>query len=455
VPGNVPGLALARPNRYKRRMGKILERIFRLSELGTTAGRELVAGATTFVTMSYIIVVNPKILEAAGIPFGPGMVATILAAFLGSLAMGLYANRPFAVAPYMGENAFVAFTVVKVLGYDWRTALGATFIGGVLFLVLTILGAREWLIRSLPEGLKRSFAMGIGLFLTFIGLSTTGIVTLGVPGAPVQAGSFHDPKVLLAAAGFFITVGLMAWRVRGAIILGILIVTGLSFVFGVAAPPARLVSEPPSIAPVLLALNVPAAFAWGLFSVILTIFVMAFVDTMGSIYAVSYRADLLDERGDLPDIHRPLLVDALATVVAAALGTTTSGIFIESATGIEEGGRSGLTAVVVACLFLSALFIEPFLTSVPACAYGPSLIVVGLLMMTAIREIDFTDLSETVPAFLTIVLMSFTYNIGIGMTAGFVAYPLMKLVTGRVREVAPGLWVLAGLSALFFVFYPH
>lgn len=436
-------------------MPGMLERVFKLSSLGTTVGRECVAGATTFVTMSYIIVVNPKILEAAGIPFGPGMVATILAAFLGSLAMGLYANRPFAVATYMGENAFVAFTVVKVLGYDWQTALGATFIGGVVFLVITLLGAREWLIRSLPESLKRSFAMGIGLFLTFIGLSCTGIVTLGVPGAPVAAGNFHSPAVLLAAGGFFLTTTLMAWRVRGAIILSILAITGLSFLLGVAEPPARLISAPPSIGPVLLALNVPAAFTWGLFSVILTIFVMAFVDTMGSIYAVSYRAGLLDERGDLPDIHRPLLVDALATVAAAVLGTTTTGIFIESATGIEEGGRSGLTAVVAALLFLSALFLEPFFTSVPPCAYGPALIVVGLLMMTSIREIDFTDISETVPAFLTIVLMSFTYNIGIGMTAGFASYPLMKLVTGRVREVAPGLWVLAGLSALFFVFYPH
>lgn len=433
----------------------MIKEFFKLEELGTNVRQELVAGVTTFVTMAYIIVVNPKILEAAGIPFGPSMVATIISAFFGTLLMGIYAKRPFAIAPYMGENAFVAFTVVKVLGYSWQTAIGAIFIGGVLFTILTVLKMRSWLANSIPEGLKIGFAVGIGLFLTFIGLNETGIVTLGVPGAPVHVGDFHEPSVLLGIFGFLLIGMLMIRGVRGAILIGIVSVTFLSFLLNVTAMPERWISMPPDIRPIFLKLDVFGALQWGFFAVILTVFVMDFVDTMGTLIGVSYKAGFLDEKGNLPEIEKPMLCDALTTVVGALLGTTTTGTYIESATGIQAGGKSGLTSVFTAFLFLAALFFAPFFGAIPACAYGPALIVVGILMLSPIVRVKFDDLTEVFPVFCIIALMSFTYNLGIGMTAGFVVYPLLKALSGRLREIPLGLWVLAALSLLFFVFYPY
>ncbi|HID10848.1 MAG TPA: NCS2 family permease [Candidatus Latescibacteria bacterium] len=429
--------------------------MFRLREAGTDVYTEFLAGATTFLTMAYIIIVNPAILQAAGIPKGPSMVATILSAAFGTLIMGFYANRPFAIAPYMGENAFIAYTVVKVLGYSWQTALGAIFIGGVLFTVLTILRVRTWLVEAIPQSLKYSFAVGIGLFLTFIGLNDASIVRLGVPGAPVKVGDLGSPAALLAVLGFVLMAALLVRRVRGAILISILSVTALSFLLGVTKSPESLVGLPPSLSPIFLKLDILGALTWGFFAVILTVFVMDFVDTMGTLVGLSARAGLLDEKGNLPQIERPMLADALATVVGALLGTTTTGTYIESAAGIEAGGRTGLTAVVVAVLFLLALFFAPLFTSVPPHAYGPALAMVGLMMLEPIRRIDFSDYTELVPAFAVVALMSFTYNLGVGMTAGFVLYPLLKTLAGRAREVPAGAWVLGGLSLLFYVFYPY
>ena len=429
--------------------------MFRLRESGTDVRTEVIAGVTTFMTMAYILIVNPAILEAAGIPKGPSMVATILAAAFGTLVMGLYANRPFAIAPYMGENAFIAYTVVKVLGYSWQTALGAIFIGGLLFTLLTVLKVRSWLVQAIPESLKYSFAVGIGLFLTFIGLNDAGIVSLGVPEAPVKMGHVTSAPVLLAIFGFVLIGVLMVRRVRGAILLGILGTTVLSFVTGVVELPEAWVSLPPSLSPIFLKLDILGALTWGFFAVILTVFVMDFVDTMGTLIGVSARAGLLDEHGNLPQVERPMLADALATVFGALVGTTTTGTYIESAAGIEEGGKTGLTAVVTAFLFLLALFFAPFFTAIPPLAYGPALIIVGLLMLSPITKIPFDDYTELIPAFSVIVLMSFTYNIGVGMTGGFVLYPLFKVISGRYREVHAGSWVLCALSVLFFVFYPY
>ena len=429
--------------------------MFRLREHGTDTKTEVLAGVTTFLTMAYIIIVNPAILQAAGIPKGPSMVATILSAAFGTLVMGFYANRPFAIAPYMGENAFIAYTVVKILGYSWQTALGAIFIGGLLFTVLTVLRVRTWLVEAIPQSLKYSFAVGIGLFLTFIGLNDSGIVRLGVPGAPVKVGDLGSPSALLAVLGFVLMAALLVKRVRAAILISILSVTALSFVLGVTKAPESLVSLPPSLSPIFLKLDVLGALTWGFFAVILTVFVMDFVDTMGTLIGLSARAGLLDERGNLPQIERPMLADALATVVGALLGTTTTGTYIESAAGIEAGGRTGLTAVVVALLFLLSLFFAPLFTSVPPHAYGPALIMVGLMMLEPIRRIDFSDYTELVPAFAVVALMSFTYNLGVGMTAGFVLYPLLKTLAGRAKEVPAGAWVLGGLSLLFYIFYPY
>jgi len=429
--------------------------MFRLREHGTDLRTEVLAGATTFLTMAYIIIVNPAILQVAGIPKGPSMVATILSAAFGTLVMGFYANRPFAIAPYMGENAFIAYTVVKVLGYSWQTALGAIFIGGLLFTILTVLKVRTWLVEAIPQSLKYSFAVGIGLFLTFIGLNDAGIVRLGVPGAPVKVGDLGSPAALLAVLGFVLMAALLVKKVRAAILISILSVTTLSFILGITKAPESLVSIPPSLSPIFLKLDVLGALTWGFFAVILTVFVMDFVDTMGTLIGLSARAGLLDGRGNLPQVERPMLADALATVVGALLGTTTTGTYIESAAGIEAGGRTGLTAVVVALLFLLSLFFAPLFTSVPPHAYGPALIMVGLMMLEPIRRIDFSDYTELVPAFAVVALMSFTYNLGVGMTAGFVLYPLLKTLAGRTEEVPAGAWVLGGLSLSFYIFYPY
>jgi len=433
----------------------MFEKIFKLKEHGTNAKTEVIAGLTTFMTMAYIVIVNPAILEAAGIPRGPSMVATILSAFFGTLLMGFYAKRPFAIAPYMGENAFVAYTVVRILGYSWQTALGAIFIGGVLFTIITILKLRSWLANAIPVGLKYSFAVGIGLFLAFIGLNDGGIVRMGVPGAPVQVGNIRSPAVLLTIVGILIIGILMVRKVKGSILIGILGTTVLAFIFGIAKPPSQWVSLPPSLSPIFLKLDIIGALSWGFFAVILTVFVMDFVDTMGTLIGVSARANFLDENGNLPEIEKPMLADALATVFGALIGTTTTGTYIESAAGVEEGGRTGLTAVVTALLFLICLFFAPLFTSIPSQAYGAALVIVGMLMISTVTKIDFKDYTELIPAFFVITLMSFTFNLGIGITAGFVLYPIFKLIAGKWKDIHPGLWVLFVLSVLFYIFYPY
>jgi AGZA family xanthine/uracil permease-like MFS transporter len=420
----------------------------------TTYRRETLAGFTTFVTMAYIIIVNPAILEVAGIPRGPSTTATILATVFGTFIMGIYAKRPFAIAPYMGENAFVSFTVVKALGFTWQEALGAVFIAGIAFTVLTVLKIRSWLADAIPTSLKYSFAVGIGMFITFIGLNETGIVSLGVPGAPVRLGNLAQPSVILALCGLLLTVLLMLRKVRGALIIGILATTLLSFLFGITKVPDAIVSLPPSPAPIFLQLDLSGALTPRFLPVVLTIFVMAFADTIGTLIGLSARAELLDENGNLPEIEKPMLADALATTVAPLLGTTTTGAYVESAAGIEEGGRTGFASLVTAGLFLLALFFAPLFTAVPSHAYGVALILIGSFMIAPLTRIVFDDPTELLPAFLTIVLISFTYNIGVGITAGLVVWPLFKTLTGRMKEVPAGAWILALISLSFFIFYP-
>jgi len=405
--------------------------------------------------MAYIIVVNPAILEAAGIPFGPSMVATIISAAFGTLLMGLYAKRPFAIAPYMGENAFVAYTVVGVLGYSWQTALGAVFISGVLFTILTLTGARATMSRAIPLNLKASFAAGIGLFITFVGLVNANIVVLGAPGAPVHIGNLADKSVLLAVFGTILITFFLIRKTKGSLLLGILITAFIGFVIGVGQPPEAIVSAPPSLSPILMQLDVSGALTWGFFSVILTMFTMDFLDTIGSLIGVSARAGFLDKEGNLPDIGKPMLADALASVVASMAGTTTTGTFIESAAGVEEGGRTGLTAVVVGLLFLVGLFFSPLFSAIPMAATAPAMIIVGAFMLAPISTIDWSDYSEVIPAFAVIVLMSFTFNVGVGLCGGFVLYPLCKVFKGQARTIQPAAWVLFALCLLFFIFFPY
>lgn len=431
-----------------------MQNFFEFKRHTTGYRQETLAGLTTFLTMAYIIIVNPAILENAGIPRGASVTATILTAVIGTTIMALWARRPFAIAPYMGENAFIAFVVVKTMGYTWQEALGAVFIAGVLFVLLTVFKIRSWLAEAIPVSLKASFAVGIGLFLTFIGLNETGMVTMGVPGAPVRLGNVAQPSVLLAVFGFILVVVLMARRVRGALVIGIIATTAASAVSGITPLPSSIVSLPPSLKPVLFELDIAGALSPRLFPVVMVIFIMAFLDTIGTLIGLSMRADLLDENGNLPEIERPMLADALATMVAPLLGTSTTGAYIESAAGIEEGGRTGFSALVVAALFALSLFFAPLFTMVPPHAYGIALIVIGGFMIKPIVHINFDDLTELIPAFLTIVLMVFTYNIGVGMTSGIIAFVMLKLCTGRAEEVKAGVWVLALLSISFFVLLP-
>lgn len=427
---------------------------FEFTKHKTSYRQETLAGVTTFLTMAYIIIVNPAILENAGIPRGPSVTATILAAVIGTTIMALWARRPFAIAPYMSENAFIAFVVVKVMGYTWQVALGAVFIAGALFTLLTVLKIRSWLAESIPMSLKASFAVGIGLFLTFIGLNEIGLVVLGVPGAPVRLGNLAQPSLLLAVAGFMLVVVLMARRVHGALVIGIIATTIGSILLGITPLPTSMVSLPPSLEPILFKLDIAGALTPQFFPVVMVIFIMAFLDTIGTLIGLSMRADLLDEQGNLPEIERPMLADALATMAAPLLGTSTTGAYIESAAGIEEGGRTGFSALVVALLFAMSLFFAPLFTIVPPHAYGIALVVIGSFMIKPITQINFDDLTELIPAFLTVVLMIFTYNIGVGMTSGMITYVLLKVCTGRGSEVKAGMWVLALLSVSLFVFMP-
>ncbi len=428
---------------------------FNFDRHNTGYRQETVAGITTFFTLSYIIIVNPAILAAAGIPKGASMTATILTAIFGTLLMGVYAKRPFAVAPYMGENAFIAYTVVQTLGYSWQTAMAAIFISGILFTLITLGGLRQWLAEAIPSSLKHSFSVGIGLFLAFLGLNDMGIVTLGVPGAPVQLANIAKLPVLLSLGGLLITAILLIRKVTGALLAGMAITTTAFLVTGLVPLPAAIFSMPPSIEPIFMKINIQGALTWGFAGVIISVLVMDFVDTMGTLFGLSSRANLLDEKDNLPDIEKPMLVDALSTIAASLFGTTTAGVYIESAAGIEQGGKTGFTAIVVAALFALALFFSPLLTIVPPFAYGPAMVVVGMFMMQSVTKMDFSDYSELLPAFLTIVLMIFTFNIGVGITAGFIAYVLLKLFTGKVSHVRAGMWILALLSLTFYVFYPY
>jgi AGZA family xanthine/uracil permease-like MFS transporter len=434
---------------------KWLDLWFAVERHGSTPSREVIAGLTTFTTMSYIVVVNPAILANAGIPEGPSFVATALIAAAGCFLMAFYANRPFAIAPYMGENAFIAFTVCKGLGIPWQTALAAIFVAGVLFVLMTVFRLRQWIVEAVPQSLRYSFAVGIGLFLTFIGLNETGLVRLGVPGAPVRAGDMTSHPALVAMFGFVLISILVIRKFPGAILAGIVVTSLIAFAVRVAPSPGHIFSLPPAVSPIVWRLDFRGVFTWKAFPVVLTIFIMAFVDTMGTLIGLSARAGFLDENGHLPQIERPMLVDAICTCLAPSIGTTTAGAYVESATGIEAGGRTGLTVLVTGACFLLTLFFAPFVAAIPAQAYGPALIVVGLFMLSPIVQIDFEDYTESIPAFAVVVLMAFTFNIAIGISAGFVLYPVCKMVAGHARSIRPGLWVLTSLSLLFFAFYPY
>jgi AGZA family xanthine/uracil permease-like MFS transporter len=434
--------------------------MFAIEERGSTVRAEVIGGVTTFVSMAYIIVVNPAILAFAGIPAGPSTVATIVIAAFGTLLMGLYANRPIAVAPYMGENAFIAFGLAA-FGITWQQRLGAVFISGVIFLLITLIGIRTWLAKAVSPSMKHSFAAGIGLFLTFIGLYESGIVK-AAQAVPVQLGDIRSTPVLLAVFGFVLTAALLYGRVPGAILIGIFMTSVVGALLGVGKLPERLTALPfigaYDLSPIAFQLEVRSVLRLSFLPILLTLFLMSLLDTLGTLVGLGAAAGMLDERGDFPEIEKPMLVDAVTCVAAGLVGTSTSGAYIESSTGIREGARTGFASVVTASLFALSLFFIPIFEPMQAMryAYAPALLIVGMLMLGAIAKIDFDDLTELVPAFTTVVVMVFTFNIANGLTAGLVLYPIMKVLAGRVREVRAGGVVLAVLCALYYAFgVPH
>jgi AGZA family xanthine/uracil permease-like MFS transporter len=309
--------------------------------------------------------------------------------------------------------------------------------------------------EAVPENLKYSFSVGLGLFIAFVGLVNCKIVKIGTETAPVHVGSLNSPEVILAIFGFILIAAMTVRGINGAILTGIIVTSVIGFITGIVTAPEAIISMPPDISPVFLQLDILGVFSWGFFAVVLTIFTMSFLDTMAGLIGVSEQAGFLDEQGNLPEIEKPFLADAVSNILAPIFGTTTSGAFMESATGVLAGGRTGLTAVVVALLFALGLFFSPVLAAIPAAATGPAMIMVGLLMMQPIKKMNFSEYSELIPAVAVIILMSFTYNIGVGLCSGFVLYPLFKVVSGKRKEVTAATWVLFALCLTFFVFYPY
>jgi AGZA family xanthine/uracil permease-like MFS transporter len=434
--------------------------MFDLNANATTPRVEITAGISTFLAVAYIIVVNPAILRAAGLPVGASTVATICVAALGTLLMGLYANRPIAVAPYMGENAFIAYGLAA-LGVSWQQRLGAVFVGGIVLLIISLAGLRAWLADAISPSLKYSFAVGIGLFLAFIGLTETGIVVAGT-GVPVKIGDLRSAEVLLAVMGFIVIMALLQRRVRGAILIGMVATAVAGVALGLGHAPRALTAMPfvgdYSLAPIALHLDIAGVLKLSFLPILLTLFLMSFLDTLGTLVGVGAAGGMLDARGNFPGIEKPMAVDAASCMISGLLGTSTSGAYIESAVGIREGARTGLAAVTTALLFALSLFFIPLIEPLQQLrfAYGPALIAVGALMLESVRGIEFDDVTELVPAFATIVMMAFTYNIANGLTAGLVLHPLMKVLAGRGREVRGGSIVLAGLCLIYYAFgVPH
>lgn len=429
----------------------MLERYFKLAEHGTTVRTEVLAGVTTFLTMAYIIFVNPQILSSTGMDAGAVFVATCLAAALGTIVMAFVANWPVAMAPGMGLNAFFAFTVVAAMGFTWQQALGAVFISGVIFLVLTLTGVRQWLVDGIPQSLRSAIVVGIGMFLALIGLNSAGIV-VGNPATMVGLGDLTSPPALLAFLGLVIMAGLDALKIRGAILIGILVVTVLSMVLGLNAF-GGIVSMPPSLLPTFFQMDILGALSFGFVQVILVFVLVEVFDATGTLIGVSKRAGLL-EPGKPNRLGKALLADSTAIIGGSMLGTSSTTAYIESASGVQAGGRTGLTAAVVAVLFLAALFFAPLAGAVPAYATAPALIYVACLMMREFREIEWDDVTEATPAALTALSMPFTYSIANGLALGFISYVVLKAVSGQYKVVHAATWLVAALFALKFTFFP-
>lgn len=429
----------------------LMERLFKLREHQTDVRTELLAGVTTFLTMAYIIFVNPSILGDAGMPKDAVFVATCLAAAIGTMIMGLYANYPIAMAPGMGLNAYFAYTVVKGMGFTWEAALGAVFISGCLFLLVTLFRIREWIVNGIPQAIRVAITAGIGLFLAIIALKNAGIIVAS-PATMVTLGDLHQVPPVLAIIGFFAIVAMDRMKIKGAILIGILLTTVLSFLVG-GNTFHGIVSTPPPIDPTLFKLDISTALSIGILNVVLVFFLVELFDATGTLMGVASRAGLL-KAGKMDRLNKALMADSTAIMAGSFLGTSSTTAYIESASGVQAGGRTGLTAVTVALLFLACLFIAPLAGTVPAYATAPALLYVSCLMLRELVEIDWSDATEVVPAVLTALGMPFTYSIANGVAFGFISYAVLKLLTGRAKDVPVMVWIIAAIFVFKFYYLP-
>ena len=440
--------------REKTVLRHIASRLFHLDRHGTNIKTEFTAGVATFMAMAYIIFVNPAMLADAGMPREAAFAATVWAAAITSIFMGVWANMPVALAPGMGINAFFAYTVVNGMGLPWQTALGAVFISGVVFFLLSVTRLREHIIQAVPINLKLAISVGIGMFIAFIGLRGAGII-VDDPATFVAFGDMTNPTTLLAITGLLVTGSLMALQIHGAILLGILFTTGAEMLTGIGPVPhssSEVFSlDLPSFMPTFLQLDVVAALNYGLFSVLFTMTMVDLFDTMGTLIGVSRKAGLMRADGSIEGVNKALVVDSCGTMLSGLVGTPAVTSYLESAAGIAEGGRTGLTAVTVGVLFLISLIFSPLVGIIQGYATAPALIVVGALMMQGVRDVDFSNMADALPAFLTIITMPLTSSIATGFGMGFISYVLIRACTGRAREVNFIMWTVAACFVVNFV----
>lgn len=431
----------------------MLDKFFKITENKSTLKTEIVAGITTFMTMVYILAVNPGILSAAGMDKDAVFTATALSAVIATLVMALVAKLPFALAPGMGLNAFFAFTVVLGMGYSWEFALTAVFLEGIIFILLTAFNIRELIVNSIPLNLKHAVSVGIGLFIAFIGLKGTGLI-VDNPATLVSLGSMKEPAVLVGLAGVLIIGVLLTKKVKGAILIGILASTIIGLFVGVTVIPEdfTFVSLPPSIEPIFFKFDFSQIFTLDMLIVLFTFLFVDMFDTVGTLVGVSSKSGMLDKDGNVPRVKQALFADSIGTFVGAILGTSTVTTYVESAAGVAEGGKTGMTALTVAIMFALSLFFAPLFMIIPAAATAPALIIVGLFMISPIMKIDLTDFTEAIPAFFTIIMMPLTYSIAEGIVFGMLSFVLLKLLTGRYKEVKPIMVIIAILFIIkFFV----
>lgn len=427
-----------------------MEKFFKLKEHGTSVRQEMVAGTTTFLTMAYIIFVNPAILSATGMDKGALITVTCLAAFIGTSFAGLWVNVPFAMAPGMGLNAFFTYTLVMGHGATWQEALGVVFISGIVFLILTFTGFREKIIDAIPSQLRLAVGAGIGLFIAFIGMQSMGLIVSN-PATLVGLGEL-GPHVVLGLIGFAVMGYLEMKDVKGGILVGIVVTTVLGVIFKEVALPTSIVAMPPSIAPIAFKLNIMGALKISLMGTIFSFMFVDLFDSVGTIMACAHEAEMIDEDGKIQNVSKLLEADAMATVVGSLLGTSTTTTFVESASGIAEGGRTGLTAMTTAVLFILSLFFAPVIGIVPAFATAPALMLVGIYMFKNLLDIDFHNIEIAIPCFLTIILMPLTYSISTGIAFGFVSYIVVTVFSGDLKEIKPLMWIIGILSVVELIF---